>query len=78
MDLDRGSWDKQELKFDWFQLAWLGRQLFNFSDFSNSFSLTSMLQKKRIIFKFPQIPEIPLADVCKSQTKSWKTFSYSY
>ena len=29
-----------------------------------------MLQRKRIVFKSPQIPEISLAEVCGSQTKS--------
>ena len=45
MDLDRGSWDKQKLKFYRFQLAWLGLQLFNLSDVSSSCLLTPMLQK---------------------------------
>ena len=26
---DNGLWDKHKLKFDWFQLAWLGLQLLN-------------------------------------------------
>ena len=40
------------------------------SDFSNSCLLTPMFQKKRTVFKSPQIPEIPLPDVCEIQTKS--------
>ena len=62
----------QKLKFDWFQLAWLGLQLFYLSDFSKTCLLTQMHQKRRIVFKSPEIPEIPFAEVCKSLKNIWK------
>ena len=32
--------------------------------------LCPMLEKKRVVFKFPQFPQIPLANLSESQTKS--------